>query len=655
MNRLYIVFITLLLYCNNCVNSWQLFDSKDIFKKLQDSSTKDIKNTDWKRIVEKKSSSVVLIYTISDKGKDKYNFYNSAIQPRINKTDYKYGVTNGVIVSPDGIVVTTYTATMNSDKYIVVIDSEKNQDDESYEINGYVDEINEDKEQIDCEDDIEEDSIETDAETDNEDEEENEDAKPSYTIDNLDDETTDINSMETDAETDNEDEEENKDAKPSDIIDNWYDDNTELNSLETEVKTDNEDIEEKSNNSTIIETEENINKSNDNNSIKTDKASINQSEQLNSNRKKSPIVETRQSDSELINLSKELELMNKKLKKIKLKNKNGIIHNHDNCNNKINKKKKSNIQLDNNTYYAEVLTAIPELNIVVLKLQCNKSEKFNHFNIINDSFFQTKTEKETILLDSAIVVGKCRGEHYVHARRPYNSKNKFDITKSMVGSIAYKTIDGLPTLILYTPMVGSVFPENQGGAIIRSDGELIGIPCGNWSISNYKNNKKSRIIYYDCFSNIPQSYAIPASTIKKILSLISLKLPGPINPHCGITVEKLESPQKKFLKAFFDKSRKDLKNEYLKKLQNTYGFENYSSISKYINNGQLGVAVSKITSESPAEKANIHTGDILLNLNTECITKPKTFYNLEADNIDKSVINLTLLRKNELVIMEVKR
>lgn len=141
MNKLYIIFFCsfsiTISYSNASDNSGKNLGliSTKLIKQIQNLENSPNEINKFKKIIEKKSSCIVLIYTISDKAKlknKKKYFYNSAIQPRTKSKDYKYGVTCGVILSQDGIVVTTYDGTVNSDRYIVAIDSEKNQDDELY-------------------------------------------------------------------------------------------------------------------------------------------------------------------------------------------------------------------------------------------------------------------------------------------------------------------------------------------------------------------------------------------------------------------------------------------------------------------------------------------------------------------------------------------
>ena len=140
MNKLYIILLCLLsvtLSYSSINNNSQIIGllSTNFLKQIMNFGNQYNEINKFKKIIKEKSSCVVLIYTISDKNKfknAKEYFYNSAIEPRITKKTYKYGVTCGVILSRDGIVVTTYTGTMNSDRYIVAVDSEKNQSDELY-------------------------------------------------------------------------------------------------------------------------------------------------------------------------------------------------------------------------------------------------------------------------------------------------------------------------------------------------------------------------------------------------------------------------------------------------------------------------------------------------------------------------------------------
>ena len=79
----------------------------------------------FSKLIKKHSAAVVLIYTVSTKAKDDNYIYNSALKPRENEFEYRYGVTSGVLLTKDGVVVTTYNATKHADRFIVSVNSEK--------------------------------------------------------------------------------------------------------------------------------------------------------------------------------------------------------------------------------------------------------------------------------------------------------------------------------------------------------------------------------------------------------------------------------------------------------------------------------------------------------------------------------------------------
>lgn len=414
-------------------------------------------------VVAKKSSCVVLIYTISDEcnNTEDDNFYNSCLRPRMEKKDYKYGVTSGVIVASDGIVVTTYDAIQNSDRYIVSVDSEKNQDNELY----------------------------------------------------------------------------------------------------------------------------------------------------------------------------------------------------------------GEIKMTTNTYEANVVRLFPELNLAFLKIKNGKIGDFDYLNVANTAHFRTKNEQENYYVFSAIAIGKCKGEHYVRTSLPYNSKNKFDMVVTVIGSVALCKSRGVPILILYTPVTGEgAIPENHGGAIINSEGKLIGISCAtlpyNYLDDNIKNKNKIDWLNlkYNCNMNLPFSFAIPSSTIKQALSLLhsmsnSTKLPT----KCGITVKSLlgkDTKEKQLLiKKFLQHQSTTLKDDFVKSLRNNDIFTKYpsSSIKEYVEAGKFGVVVTEIMTDSIAFKAGIQIGDIILKFNNECIADSRVFENFENISFNVPIINLTLLRNNQLISLELRK
>lgn len=457
MSRLYIVFITF-LYFINISNSTNVNDTIGLLqvnqiRKLQDSIMKQMegRRDTMKKTIKTVSSAVVLIYTISNCKKYKHKkdrFYNSAIKPRKNKMDYKYGVTNGVILSSDGMVVTTYNATRYSDEYIIEVDSEKNQNDALY----------------------------------------------------------------------------------------------------------------------------------------------------------------------------------------------------------------GEIEFTNNTYRAEVIDSFPELNLTFLQIKHNRNETFNWINIMNDTKFRTRGGKSNGLYYDAITIGKCKGEDFVTAIKPYNEKNKFDMWCTVIGNVLYKEIEGIPVIALITPITcnGSL-PENHGGALIKSNGKLIGIPYVNWTYDSSKVNRsgKNDFLYeskYDCLAYLPISYAIPARVIKTALGLVMTKIThDKLQIHCGIEVLSLSNIQRELLKNSLKCINIKFAKDVLGKIKQDEIANKFSTVEDIINNNKCGVIVTKVKKSSIAEQAGIIVGDILVLYDDKCIQNPQTFYNFENYDLNKTSTNITLLRQNKFI------
>ena len=445
MSKLHILIITFLYFINTSYSETKINDNVDgvdrgviselLLKQMQNLIIKKVPVNKFKNIVAKKSSGIVLIYTISEKGKDKENFYNSAMKPRKTKKSYKYGVTCGVVLSSDGIVVTTYTATVNSDKYIVAIDSDKNQSDELY----------------------------------------------------------------------------------------------------------------------------------------------------------------------------------------------------------------GEIELNANTYNAHVLKTFPDLNLVFLKIDVDKSETFEFINLANDEFLIDRNGNTNHLLYNAIAIGKCKGEHFARKSCAFNNKNKFQMLTTVIGNITYKIIEGVPTLVLKTPLTcDGALPENHGGAILDGNGKLLGIPT--WLEDDYT-------------MSLPLSFAIPSSTIKKCFGLVEHNKISKIEmkSFCGLKTQPLNKVQKNMLKEQLKYSSSSLQKKVKDYLNNNLLASSFSSINDFIDSDQLGVIVTGVKEGSIADKARINVGDILFMFNDDCIINPKTFCNLEIYSIDKSNIMLTLVRKNKIITMEVRK
>lgn len=108
---------------SNVVYSQKNMTRDQLSKTIHDISKEQI-NNGLNDIVKKYSDAVVLIHTISNLAEDDGFIYNSSIKKRLKKHHYKHGVISGVLLSEDGIVCTTNTGVMNSDKIVVSVKSE---------------------------------------------------------------------------------------------------------------------------------------------------------------------------------------------------------------------------------------------------------------------------------------------------------------------------------------------------------------------------------------------------------------------------------------------------------------------------------------------------------------------------------------------------
>lgn len=105
-------------YANNSLNVENIKDAAKDFVKSEDfqSVTESLK---------KYFQAVVLLRTFSDKATEDGLIRNSALNPRDSKHMYNKGVTNGVVISPDGYIVANYNSVKNSSMILVSINSEK--------------------------------------------------------------------------------------------------------------------------------------------------------------------------------------------------------------------------------------------------------------------------------------------------------------------------------------------------------------------------------------------------------------------------------------------------------------------------------------------------------------------------------------------------
>lgn len=270
------------------------------------------------------------------------------------------------------------------------------------------------------------------------------------------------------------------------------------------------------------------------------------------------------------------------------------------------------ILLTKNDYKAKIIKAIPELNLIFLKIRPKKKEIFDFLELGNDSALINENDK--FIHNGAVIIGKAKGEHFVTISKPSNSINNFDIFSSGVEKLIYRKIDGAPALIIENAVTGDgVLPENDGGAIISLDGKLMGLA----------------IINKDDFSK-SSSLGIPVSVIKqgaKIAVPVLLDLGA--NSQFGIKAKDCE----------------DLKlSETDRKVM---GIDEKKE--------PFGIIVQSVALGSLADNTGIQAGDIILKFNDDIVKKYKTFQNLEKNSIGMQTIVLKILRNGTAFDMEINR
>jgi S1-C subfamily serine protease len=273
----------------------------------------------------------------------------------------------------------------------------------------------------------------------------------------------------------------------------------------------------------------------------------------------------------------------------------------------------NNLVLTEDDYVADVIKIIPELNLAFLKITPKEGTKLEFIELGNDGALVNNGD--CILLNSAVVIGKCRGENFVTESRPCNSKNNFGLSAELVEKVSYRKESGKPILLLENHICGScVIPENDGGGIIDTDtGKLLGIAFVN----------------YDDFS-IQRSAGIPVSVIKQGVKIaVPSILDNATITHIGVDVtdaKNINVDQKSLSVLNIDKKP-----------------------------DKLGVKVTGIEMDSAAENSGVRVGDVILKFNEEVVSDCTTFDNLEKHSIGMQTVTLTILRGDKIVNLEINR
>ena len=274
--------------------------------------------------------------------------------------------------------------------------------------------------------------------------------------------------------------------------------------------------------------------------------------------------------------------------------------------------KDSKITIGKNDYKATLIKAIPDLNVAFLRIKPKGKESFHAVKLGNDAALIKG--KERLLVNGAVVIGKTRGENFVNELKPANSKNGFSMYAAGIERLKYEKEDGQSVLTVENSTTNpGLIAESEGGAILDMDGRLIGISH----------------ISIDSFSNISQR-AIPVSIVRKGINIaVQSIFKAENDTPLGIEVEevkdlKIPSNVKKTLEIP-DKAEK------------------------------FGVVVKSVEMKSLADKADIQADDVILKFNNDLIENERTFKNLEKSSSGDALISLKILRKNNLMDIEIYR
>jgi S1-C subfamily serine protease len=270
-----------------------------------------------------------------------------------------------------------------------------------------------------------------------------------------------------------------------------------------------------------------------------------------------------------------------------------------------------NFQLDDENYRAEVIKLIPEFNLAFLKILPRNGEKLAYIEFGNDAALVNSHDK--ILKNGAVIIGKASGEVFVTPVKPANSSNKFSMIATGIEELSCKKIKGKSVLLVKNHVTGGMIPEHEGGAIVDLSGKLIGLGC------------------YDTDSGIPsvEQYAIPISVIKQgskiaVPSLTTTQCATKLGIHIIDSKEALPRSVKKVV-----------------------GIPNKLKCQC--------VVVDSVELNSVADNAGIQVGDKILKFNTDMVQDAETFHNLESMAIGEQVVSLKILRKNNIVDVEINK
>ncbi|NQX84472.1 MAG: trypsin-like peptidase domain-containing protein [Flavobacteriaceae bacterium] len=233
---------------------------------------------------------------------------------------------------------------------------------------------------------------------------------------------------------------------------------------------------------------------------------------------------------------------------------------------------------NNKTYEAELIGTDPNTDIALLKIETDEELPYTTFGDSNDAKI---------------------GEWVLAVGNPFNLTST--VTAGII-SAKSRDLEGGP-IQSFIQTDAAVNPGNSGGALVNTNGELIGI---NTAITSQTG------------SYIGYSFAVPSNIAKKVIEDI-LEFGNVQNGILGVTGGALDSTQAKELD-----------------INETQGFH-----------------VNTVQKNSGAEKAGIQSGDIIKKINNTIISKFSDLKGFLSTKGPNDVVDVTILRDGQEITLPV--
>ena len=199
------------------------------------------------------------------------------------------------------------------------------------------------------------------------------------------------------------------------------------------------------------------------------------------------------------------------------------------------------------------------------------------------------------------------GEWVLAVGSPFSANLSHTVTAGIVSALGRSYV--MPGNDHYENFIqtdAAINPGNSGGALLNLDGELVGI---NTAIATGGMERSNRGV----------GFAIPSNMIKKVMSDL-IEKGYVVRSWLGVYIQPVEDKVARAL----DLSNRD------------------------------GALVSDIVEDSPAEKAGIKTGDVIIEFNGEKITDPSHLKNIVSSTAPGNNSKVVIVREGDWKTITVK-